>query len=74
MPGPLDATILDTADEAGVFIDSACRSGTCASCRVKLTSGHAEMAVDDALSEDEKAEGCILACQARINGDVTVDA
>ena len=38
-PVPADATILEVADEVGVFIDNACRSGTCASCRVKLLSG-----------------------------------
>ncbi len=74
VPVPADATILDAADEAGIFIDNACRSGTCASCRVKLLSGNARMAVEDALTEQDKAEGYILACQAKIQGDVTVDA
>jgi ferredoxin-NADP reductase/Fe-S-cluster-containing hydrogenase component 2 len=73
-PVPEDATILDVADEAGVLIDNACRSGTCASCRIRLTSGRVSMAVQDALTEQDKAEGYILACQARIHGDVTVDA
>jgi ferredoxin len=73
-PAPADTTILDVADEAGVFIDNACRSGTCASCRVKLLSGNVKMAVEDALTEQDKAEGYILACQAKIGGDVTVDA
>jgi ferredoxin-NADP reductase len=71
---PVDATILDVADEAGVFIDNACRSGTCASCRVKLLSGDVTMAVQDALTDHDKAEGYILACQAKISGDVKVDA
>jgi len=70
----VDSTILDAADEAGVFIDNACRSGTCGSCRVKLLSGSVTMAVQDALSEQDKAEGCILTCQAKIRGDVKVDA
>jgi ferredoxin-NADP reductase/Fe-S-cluster-containing hydrogenase component 2 len=73
-PAPVDATILDVADEAGIFIDNACRSGTCASCRVKLLSGNVSMAVEDALTEQDKAEGYILACQATIRGDVQVDA
>lgn len=73
-PVPVDATILDVADEVGVFIDSACRSGTCASCRVKLLSGNVSMAVQDALTDQDKAEGYILACQARIHGEVSVDA
>jgi ferredoxin len=32
------------------------------------------MAVQDALTEQDKAEGYILACQAKIDGDVTIDA
>jgi len=73
-PIPADATILDVADETGVFIDSACRSGTCASCRIKLLSGNVSMAVQDALTDQDKADGYILACQARIHRDVKVDA
>jgi ferredoxin-NADP reductase len=71
---PVDATILDVADDVGVFIDNACRSGTCGSCRVKLVSGPVSMAVKDALTEQDRAEGYILACQATIRGDVKVDA
>ena len=71
---PVDATILDAADEAGVFIDNACRSGTCGSCRVKLVSGSVRMAVQDALTEQDKADGYILACQAKISSDVKVEA
>jgi ferredoxin-NADP reductase len=73
-PAPIDATILEVADELGVFIDNACRSGTCASCRVKLLSGDVSMAVEEALTDRDKAEGYVLACQAKIRGDVKVDA
>jgi len=73
-PVPVGATILDVADEAGVFIDNACRSGTCGSCRVKLVSGSVRMEVADALTDGDKAVGYILACQATIGSDVTVEA
>jgi len=73
-PVPEDATILDVADEFGVLIDNACRSGTCASCRIKLMSGRVSMAVQDALTEQDKAEGYILACQAKVHGNVSVEA
>jgi ferredoxin-NADP reductase len=73
-PVPVGATILDAADQAGVFIDNACRSGTCGSCRVKLLSGSVKMAAEDALTKEDKAEGYILACQAKIRGDVRVEA
>lgn len=68
------ATILDTADEMDVYIDSACRSGTCGLCRVKLLSGKVRMAVEDSLTEDEKTDGYILACQAEVETDVEIDA
>ena len=68
------STILDAADQAGVFIDNACRSGTCGSCRVKLATGAVHMAVEDALSDEDKTDGYILACQAEITGDVVIDA
>jgi hypothetical protein len=43
------------ADEIGVSIDNARRSGTCASCRAKLVSGNVTMAVEDALTREDKA-------------------
>jgi ferredoxin-NADP reductase/Fe-S-cluster-containing hydrogenase component 2 len=73
-PVRVGATILDAADEAGIFIDNACRSGTCGSCRVKLAVGAVHMPVEDALTAEDKADGYILACQAEISGDVAVDA
>jgi ferredoxin len=32
------------------------------------------MEVEDALTPQDKAEGYILACQAKVRGDVVVDA
>ncbi len=73
-PLPADTTILDVADSIGVVIDSACRSGTCGTCKVKLLSGSVTMAVKDALSAEEERSGVILACQAKSVGDVAIDA
>ena len=74
LPVPQGATILDVADEANIHIDSACRSGTCGTCRVKMVSGKVRMPVEDALTEDEKAGGDILACQAEVEGNVEIEA
>jgi ferredoxin-NADP reductase len=71
---PADTTILDIADELGVFIDNACRSGTCGSCRARLISGTVSMAVQNGLTDRDKTEGYILTCQATVQGDVIVDA
>jgi ferredoxin len=73
-PVRADATILEAAEDAGIFIDNACRSGTCGACRVKLLSGGVSMAVEDALTSQDRADGYILACQAKVQGDVEVDA
>ena len=72
-PLPLNEPILNVADEFGVDIDNACRSGTCGSCKVKLLSGSVTMECEDALTSEEKAQGVILACQAKSTSDVEVD-
>ena len=41
---------------------------------ISVASGNARMAVEDALTEQDKAESYILASEAKIHGDVTVDA
>ncbi len=67
-------TVLEAAEAAGVQIDYQCRSGICGTCRCKLLDGHVTMAVRDALTDADEAEGYILACQATATEDVTVDA
>jgi ferredoxin-NADP reductase/ferredoxin/putative sterol carrier protein len=74
LPVTEGTTLLEVADAANIYIDNACRSGTCGSCRVKLLSGKVHMPVDDALTEDEKTGGYILACQAEVDGDVELEA
>jgi len=66
-------TVLDAADELGVEIDNSCRSGQCGLCRVRLLSGNVEMECDDSLSEDDKEQGFILACQATATENIEVD-
>lgn len=73
-PLPADRTILEVADDAGVEIDNSCRTGICGLCKVKLTKGSVAMEVEDSLTTEDKAQGLILACQARSEADVEVDA
>ena len=73
-PAILDKTVLDVAELAGVDIDSACRSGTCGSCKVPLQIGHVTMEVEDALEPEDRAQHLILACQAKPVGDIVVEA
>lgn len=72
-PLPSRKSVLDVAESVGVPIDFQCRSGICGTCRCKLLSGRVTMPVRDALSDEDEAEGYILACQAHSTEDVTID-
>lgn len=67
-------TVLELSEELGIGIQNSCRVGTCGLCKVKMTSGEVEMAVQDALDADDKAKGIILACQAKPKSDIAVEA
>ena len=71
---PPGRTILEASEEVGVNIDYSCRVGTCGICKTRLLSGMVTMEVEDALSNGDKAQGLILACQARATEDVSVEA
>lgn len=69
-----DQTVLDAADMIGVEIDNSCRSGQCGLCKLKLLSGKVTMDCDDALSDEDKQQELILACQAKTTENLEVDA
>ena len=70
----VDQTVLELSEELSIGIQNSCRVGTCGLCKVKLTSGEVEMAVEDSLTPDDKANGIILACQAKPKSDIAVEA
>ena len=67
-------TILELSEQLGIGIQFSCRVGTCGVCKVKMTAGEVDMAVQDALDDDDKKNGIILACQAKPKAEVTVEA
>lgn len=67
-------TVLELSEELAIGIEFSCRVGTCGVCKVKMTAGEVEMAVEDALDADDKSNGMILACQAKPKGPVSVEA
>jgi ferredoxin-NADP reductase len=69
-----DQTVLELSEELGVGIEFSCRVGTCGVCKVKMTSGEVDQAVQDALDADDKTNGIILACQAKPKDDIVVEA
>ena len=61
---PSGSTLLEAAEAVSVAVESACRVGTCGTCKVKVLSGSTAMYRDDCLSDSEIKSGIVLACQA----------
>jgi len=56
-------TLLESARRAGLSPPFSCEAGNCGTCMAKLVEGRATMRVNDALDDDEVADGYILTCQ-----------
>lgn len=57
-------TILGALIEKGIDPPYACRTGSCATCIGKCTSGKVKMNANSTLEGDEVAKGLVLTCQA----------
>lgn len=57
-------TLLQTARLAGLKAPSSCEVGTCGTCIAQVTEGSARLLNNDALDDDEVAEGWVVTCQA----------
>ena len=57
-------TLLQTARSAGLQAPYSCETGSCGTCMARITEGGARMVNNDALEDDEVAEGYVLTCQA----------
>lgn len=70
-----DQTVLDAFLRSGTWMPNSCNQGTCGTCKIKVRSGSVDHrnSPEDTLSQDERAEGFALACQATPCGDATID-
>nr|WP_110814219.1 hybrid-cluster NAD(P)-dependent oxidoreductase [Pseudoroseicyclus aestuarii] len=66
-------TVLAATRNAGLNIPSGCTFGVCGTCRIKKLSGEVHMVHNGGITEDDIAEGWILACCSHPLGQVTVD-
>jgi ferredoxin len=57
-------TLLQTARLAGLDAPYSCETGSCATCMARIVEGSARMVNNDALDDDEVADGWVLTCQA----------
>lgn len=70
-----DEMVADAAYRQGVNIPLDCRDGACGTCKCKAESGRYDLGdnfIEDALSEDEIAEGYVLTCQMRAESDCVI--
>ncbi|UZM96211.1 benzoate 1,2-dioxygenase electron transfer component BenC [Pseudomonas putida] len=68
-------TVADAAYRQGINIPLDCRDGACGACKCKAESGRYDLGdnfIEDALSEDEIAEGYVLTCQMRAESDCVI--
>jgi len=67
------STLLEAAEKADVSLNASCNGkGVCGKCRLVLESGETESSPTPLLSDGEKDRNYVLACQTRVNSDVTV--
>jgi 3-ketosteroid 9alpha-monooxygenase subunit B len=57
-------TVLETARRGGLRPPFSCEAGNCATCMAHLDQGSVTMRVNNALSDDELADGWVLTCQS----------
>lgn len=75
IPCEPDELIADAAYRAKINIPLDCRDGACGTCKVHCESGTYTMGVyiEDALTEDEAADGYALTCQMKPTSDCVID-
>jgi benzoate/toluate 1,2-dioxygenase reductase subunit len=67
--------VADAAYRQGINIPLDCRDGACGTCKCKAESGRYDLGdnfIEDALNEDEIAEGYVLTCQMRAESDCVI--
>ena len=68
-------TVADASYRLGINIPLDCRDGACGTCKCRVQSGEYDGGsyIEDALTDDEAAQGLALACQMRAKSDLVVD-
>lgn len=67
--------VADAAYAIGINIPLDCRDGACGTCKCRVQSGDYDGGdyIEDALTEEEAAEGLALACQMKPKTDLVID-
>ncbi len=70
-----EQTVLEAALAAGLLLPYGCRDGACGACKARLISGRIDQGTFSAtaLTDDERAAGQALLCQARPLSDLVIE-
>lgn len=73
VPRHAGESLLESARRAGLSPPFSCEAGNCATCIAQVTEGEAKMRANNALDDDEIADGWVLTCQGEpVTPHVTV--
>jgi glycine betaine catabolism B len=70
---PAGGTVLETAEANAIQIPYSCRQGQCGTCATRLLGGEIGMDREDGLDPALKAQGYVLTCVGRPQGNVRLD-
>lgn len=73
---PAGGKLLNALASEGIFVSSACGGGgTCAQCKVKVTSGGGEILPTEKthINKAQEREGCRLSCQVAVKQDMEIE-
>ncbi|MGW5381225.1 2Fe-2S iron-sulfur cluster-binding protein [Nocardia sp. NPDC003963] len=74
VPWAAGRKLLDALLDAGLDAPCSCREGACSACVCALRSGRVSLAHNEILTEEDLAEGYILACQAEpVSAEVAIE-
>ena len=69
-----DELLLAALLSRGVRFAYSCQSGNCGACKCQLVAGQVRELPfsEEALTQNERGQGFILACRSRVHSDVTI--
>ncbi|MFC1708880.1 ASKHA domain-containing protein [Candidatus Omnitrophota bacterium] len=68
------STLLSCAISAGIYINSSCGGdGVCGRCKLVMKRGYVQTQPTGRISQEEKSQGYVLACQSTVLSDLEVE-
>ncbi|MFU2316706.1 NADH oxidoreductase [Rahnella sp. PCH160] len=69
---PVGSTLLAAMEQHKLPVTAACRAGVCGSCKTRVLSGDYTTTSRMTLTDEDVAQGYVLACSCQLQGDVTL--